>query len=355
VLIDAVGVEKSCKTESRPLEKLPTVPLKDLMMGVAMGHRDEDTVLSLANRLVRLAKQLDDKAKARIEKHTGGVAIGELGKALIVALDPDKVVATAIANAKSKGISRTEDSLLKDELDQARAQCIASACLPFDKPELRDEIDSARREREQVIDHVNLDQVTFAGFSAQAETQAKKVIETFADYIKAHKDEIGALSFFYQQPYQRRTLTFDMIEELHDTLSRPPLMLTTERLWSAYARVQANNVKGVETKRQLTDLVSLIRFAIGLDTELKPFKDQVDKRFQEWIFRHNAQRATAFTTDQTEWLRLMKDHIASSCCITRDDFDYAEFANKGGLQKAWALFGKELDGVMAEMNEGLVA
>ena len=68
VLIDAVGVEKSCKTESRPLEKKPGVPLKDLLQGVAMGSRDDDTVLSLANRLVRLNKQLDDKAKARIEK-----------------------------------------------------------------------------------------------------------------------------------------------------------------------------------------------------------------------------------------------------------------------------------------------
>jgi len=106
VLIDAVGVEKSCKTESRPLERKPTVPLKDLMMGIAMGHRDEDTVLSLANRLVRMAKQLDDKAKARIEKHSGGIAIGELGKALIVALDPDKVAATALRSRLESTIPR---------------------------------------------------------------------------------------------------------------------------------------------------------------------------------------------------------------------------------------------------------
>jgi type I restriction enzyme R subunit len=33
---------------------------------------------------------------------------------------------------------------------------------------------------------------------------------------KQHKDEIAALSFFYQQPYQRRALTFDMIEDLHE-------------------------------------------------------------------------------------------------------------------------------------------
>ena len=355
VLIDAVGVEKSLKTESRPLEKKPTVPLKDLMQGVAMGSRDDDTVLSLVNRLVRLAKQLDDKAQSRIEKASGGIPIGALGKALIAALDPDAIVAAALATAKAKGFTRDEDSLLPEELEAARAERVAAACAPFDKPELRDEIEAARRECEQIIDHINLDQVTLSDFSTQAEAHAQATIRNFTDYIAAHKDEIAALGFFYQQPYQRRSLTFDMIEELHERLAKPPLVLTTERLWGAYARVQASQVKGADRKRQLTDLVSLVRYALGLDAELKPFADEVDKRFQTWIFRHNAQRATAFTPEQTEWLRLMKDHIASSCSIGRDDFDYAELADKGGLQKAWGLFGRELDTLMAEMNEELVA
>ena len=355
VLIDAVGVEKSLKTESRPLEKKPGVALKDLLHGVAMGSRDDDTVLTLANRLVRLAKQLDDKALNRIEKISGGIPVAALAKGLISALDADAIVHTALSTAKAAGITRTEDTLLPAEIAVARAERVAAACAPFDKPELRDEIESARREREQLIDHINLDQVTFAGFSAQAEAQANAVIQTFADYLKQHQDEIAALDFFYQQPYQRRALTFEMIEDLHERLAKPPLLLTTERLWSAYARVQARQVKGADRKRQLTDLVSLVRFALGLDGELRPFADDVDKRFQAWIFRHNAQRGTAFTPEQTEWLRLMKDHLASSCHISREDFDFAELADKGGLQKAWGLFGEELDGLMREMNEELVA
>ncbi|MCB2027744.1 MAG: hypothetical protein KDH18_03085 [Rhodoferax sp.] len=358
VLIDAVGVEKSLKTESRPLEKKPGVALKDLLQGVAVGHRDDDTVLSLANRLVRLAKQLDDKAQSRIEKISGGIPVGELGKSLIAALDPDAIVQAALATARASGITRSEDSLMPEEIEAARARRVAAACAPFDKPELRDAIETARREHEQLIDHINLDQVSFSGFSAQAEAQAKAVIQNFADYIRQHKDEIAALGFFYQQPYQRRALTFEMLQELHEHLCKPPLMLTTERLWSAYARVQASAVQGLGSKRQLTDLVSLLRFALGLDGEdakLAPFADEVDKRFQAWIFRHNAQRGTAFTAEQTEWLRMMKNHIASSCSIGRGDFDYAELADKGGLQKAWGLFGKELDALMDEMNEELVA
>jgi type I restriction enzyme R subunit len=355
VLIDAVGVEKSCKTESRPLEKKPGVPLKDLLQGVALGHRDDDTVLSLANRLVRLAKQLDDKQKARIEKVSGGVPVGTLAKALIDALNPDAIVDAALATARAKGITRSEDTLLPEEIRAARDTRVAAACAPFDAPALRDQIETARREREQLIDHINLDQVTFSGFSAQAEAQAQKTIQTFTDYLRQHRDEIAALGFFYQQPYQRRVLTLAMIEDLHERLSKPPLMLTTERLWSAYARVQANQVKGTDTRRQLTDIVSLLRFALGMESELKPFADTVDKRFQEWIFRHNAQRGTAFTPEQTEWLRLMKEHIASSCSISRDDFDYAELAAKGGLQKAWGVFGQELNTLMTELNEVLVA
>jgi type I restriction enzyme, R subunit len=355
VLIDAVGVEKSLKTDSRPLEKKPGVALKDLLQGIAIGQRDDDTVLSLANRLVRLARQLDDKAQARIEKASGGVPVGELGRALINALNPDGIVDTALATARAKDIARSEDTLTEAELAAARAQRLAAACAPFDRPELREQIESARREREQLIDHINLDTVTFAGYSAQAESEAQAVIARFADYIAAHREDIDALNFFYQQPYQRRALTFDMIEDLHETLSRPPLLLTNERLWAAYARVQGTRVSGGDTRRQLTDLIALVRFALGLDDELRPFAEQVDRRFQEWIFRHNAQRATAFTPEQTDWLRLIKDHIASSCRIERDDFDYAAFAARGGLQKAWSLFGEQLDEVMTDMNEELVA
>lgn len=355
VLIDAVGVEKSLKTESRPLEKKPGVALKDLLQGVAIGHRDDDTVLSLANRLIRLDKQLDAKAHARITQASGGIPVSQLAKNLIAAVDPDQIVDTALATAQAQGITRSEDTLTEAEIEAARSQRVAAACSAFDSPELREHIESARREREQLIDHLNLDQTVFVGYSAQAQAQAEKVIQSFADYIRRHKDEIAALSFFYQQPYQRRQLTYDMIEDLHDALGRPPLLLTTERLWSAYARVQTSQVKGADRKRQLTDLIALVRFAIGLDSELKPFSDQVDKRFQEWIFRHNAQRTTAFSAEQTEWLRLMKDHIASSCGISRDDFDYAELADKGGLQKVWTVFGADLDGLLAEMNRELVA
>ena len=121
-------------------------------------------------------------------------------------------------------------------------------------------------------------------------------------------------------------------------------MLTTEApVERLCPRALESGERRDEPARQLTDLVSLLRFALELNgegAELKPFADEVDRRFQAWIFRHNAQRGTSFTPEQTEWLRLMKEHISSSCSVAREDFDYAELADKGGLQKAWGLFGK---------------
>jgi type I restriction enzyme R subunit len=355
VLIDAVGVEKSLKTDSRPLEKKPGASLDSLLKGIAVGSRDDDTVLSLGNRLVRLAKALDDKALAKIKQASGGLGLNDLARNLVTALDPDRIAADALDAAKAAGITRSADTLTADELDGARRQRVTAACRPFDDPKLRELIESARREREQLIDHLNLDTVVRSEFTGQAQANAEAAVQTFSDYLRDHRDEIAALGFFHAQPYRRRQLTFDMIEELHDALSRPPLMLTTERLWSAYARVREGKVRGADRKRQLTDLVALVRFALGLDDELRPFADSVDKRFQDWTFRHNASRTTAFTPEQMAWLRMVKDHIASSCSISREDFDYAPLADHGGLQKAWGLFGEQLDGLLAEMNEELVA
>ncbi|TEW52650.1 type I restriction endonuclease subunit R [Psychromonas algicola] len=362
VLIDAVGVEKSQKTESRPLERSPNLSMKDLLQGVAMGHRDDDTIQSLANRLTRLGKQIDKRGHDKIEKLTKK-SVAQLARELLTSLDPDAINQQALANAKQQGITRSEDSLTYNDRETAKQQLIDKACESFDNPDAREVIESARREREQLIDHINLDTVTYAGYSNQAEENAEKVIQSFKEFIEQHKEDIQALSFFYQQPYQRRPLTFSMLEELHETLNKPPLLLTTEKLWNAYERINSTNTskknKKANTQRQLTDIISLIKFAIGLDEELKPFAEHIDSKFKKWIFRHNAQRKTAFTEDQTNWLRLIKDHIAASCFIERDDFDYSPFSDHGGLQKVWGLFSSdnknELDSLMAEMNQELIA
>src|SRR5690606_17937065 len=97
VIVDAIGVTKSLKTASQPLITKPGVSLKDLAMGVMMGARDEDTVSSLAGRLARLDKQLDDKDRARISEKAGGKPLLLIVGELLDAINPDTIEQKALA------------------------------------------------------------------------------------------------------------------------------------------------------------------------------------------------------------------------------------------------------------------
>ena len=71
VIVDAVGVTRSIKTASQPLDTKPSVPFKDLAMGLMMGDRSQETASSLAGRLARLDHQLDAEDQAKIEQAAG--------------------------------------------------------------------------------------------------------------------------------------------------------------------------------------------------------------------------------------------------------------------------------------------
>jgi type I restriction enzyme R subunit len=56
-----------------------------------------------------------------------------------------------------------------------------------------------------------------------------------------------------------------------------------------------------------------------------------------------------------EWLHMIRDQIAKSYHLDRDDLELAPFDGKGGLGKMYQLFGAEMDSVLDELNEVLAA
>jgi hypothetical protein len=87
---------------------------------------------------------------------------------------------------------------------------------------------------------------------------------------------------------------------------------------------------------------------------LAPFADSVSERFDEWL-RDKAKAGTVFAQEQLAWLNLMRDQIATSITIERDDLDLAPFNQRGGLGKAHELFGEQLSMLLDELNEALAA
>lgn len=347
VIVDAVGVTKSKKTDTRPLERKPSISMKELMMSVTMGAKDEDTLTSLANRVIRLNSQLTPKERTEFAAAVGTSASG-LAQRLLDAFDEDIIVAKAKV-LLSEDTEPTEDE--RERMNTAQAELIKAAVEPFCNPYARDYIENVRRSHEQIIDSVNLDTVLFAGFDADKQANADRVIKTFHDFIEENKDEITALRIIYDLRYKDRPMAIEKLKALYEKLKATGA--TVERLWDCYAIKQAEKVKR-GTAAQLADLVSLVRFEMGLSSTLVPFAEAVDHNFQQRVFRRNA-GAVHFTDEQMDWLRLIKDHIATSLSIEQSDLELSPFDRKGGLGRFYDVFGEQYEAVLLEMNIALVA
>lgn len=343
VIVDAVGVTKSKKTDTRTLERKPTVSMKELMMNVALGSKDEDTLTSLANRVIRLNSQMTPAERKSFAEKVGA-PVGHVAQRLLDAFDEDVIRNKAQAD---HGTTAPND----EQLNQAQKELIAEAVIPFYNPDARDFIENVRRSHEQVIDNVNIDTVTFAGYDTQREDNADRVIQTFREFIEENKDEIIALRIIYDQAYQDRPMAIEQLKALYEKLKARAI--TVERLWDCYAIKKPEKVKR-GTLAQITDLISIIRFEMGYADNLSPFADKVNYNFMQWTLKRNA-GAVHFTEEQMEWLRLIKDHIAISLSIEPRDLDLNPFDGKGGLGRFYDVFGDNYEQLLQEMNIELVA
>ena len=344
VIVDAVGVTKSKKSETRTLERKPSVSMKELMLNVALGARDADTLTSLANRVIRLNSQMSPSERKEFAQVVG-LPANQLAENLLNAFDED--VLTAQAQGKFQTHTPTEE-----QLQAVQREAAGQAAAPFCRPEVRDFIENVRRSHEQIIDNTNPDTLLFAGFDTQKEETADRVIRTFHEFIEENKDEIIALRILYSQTYRDRPMTIEKLKALYQKLRGKGV--TIERLWDCYVIKKPDKVKGSSTLRQLADLVSMIRFEMGQADSLQPFADKVNYNFQQWTFRRNA-GAVHFTPEQMEWLQLVKDHIATSLSIQTEDLDLSPFDRKGGLGRFYAVFGEQYEAILTEMNRELVA
>jgi type I restriction enzyme R subunit len=348
VIIDAIGVEKSRKTDSRPLERKPGLSLKQVLESVHLGATDEDMLSTLANRLVMLDKRMTDRERQGFTEKTG-LTIPQVVKRLLDAHDPDTVAAI------SDRVEREQPGAAPDDKEASFKEehntLIQAATAPFDDYAVRDYLVEVKRLQDQIIDNLNRDEILSLGWVKNTEESARALVDEFTAWMEAHRDEITALQIFYSQPYGQRRLTYKMIRELAEAITRSKPGLAPLAVWQAYEKLES----GVGSpKNELTAMVGLLRRIWGPDTVLTPWDKSVDKAFQEWVFRQQA-GALKYTEEQMDWLRMIKEHIATSFGIEREDFDYAPFNAAGGLGKMWQLFGDRTDALIDELNGVLAA
>jgi type I restriction enzyme R subunit len=126
------------------------------------------------------------------------------------------------------------------------------------------------------------------------------------------------------------------------------------RVWCAFEQTRNLKQRTGNTAKRFADLVPLVRFALEQQPMLEPFAESVHARFESWLAQ-KSDAGTTFTDDQRSWLDLIRDHIATSLSIEPEDFNYAPFNQRGGLGRAYQIFGDKLIPILEELNLELVA
>jgi len=330
VIVDCVGVCERDKTDSRPMDQKKSVSLDQLLQAVSLGNVEPEVLSSVAVRLARLDAQLSDAERAKVVAQAGGLGLKDLSRGIVQAMDPRE-----------------------DRSPQEAEAAMRHAVKPLSNPALRSLILALKQQKELVIDTVTQDRLLEADFSEAARERAQGIVQSFEAFIAQHRDEITALQILYNRP-TKAPLKFEDLKALADTLQAPPHLWTESQLWQAYAALDAANVKGASRRRILTDLVSLVRYAMHQENELVPYPEKVIANFKAWMAQQQAV-GKAFTDEQRWWLEKMAEHIASNLGLEAEDFGYAPFDQRGGLGRVHQLFGAELQRVIDELNRELAA
>ena len=337
VLVDAVGVTESLKHVSQPLERNRAIGFDRLIDDIAAGRRDDDVLSTLAGRLAALDRKIDDKDRAAIAKSAGGLDPKALANRLLDAVDPDAIERAAAARRVTP---EAAGNALKEE-----------ACRVFDDPALRQLLKDIKRATEIRIDTISTDAVVSSGYD---EARAQDTTGRFRRFLDEHRDTLVALQILYGRPHAARRLDRAAIEELRDTMRRPPWLLEPVDIWRAYKRLDDERVRGNPT-RALSDIVMLVRYALGQSSSLEPLPATIAGRFNLWLGREE-RAGRAYSEAQRAWLFAIRDFIAINVDISPEDLMEApDFAAQGGLVRAHALFGDRLRLLLDELPDVLTA
>jgi type I restriction enzyme R subunit len=269
---------------------------------------------------------------------------------LLNAHDPDRM--KEAEDVIRKDLQGQAPVVIESAIQQEKEKIVERAVDVFNNPELRNYIIDVRKKYDQVIDGINIDEITNIGWVKDQEAAAELTISNFTAWIEAHRDEITALQIFYGQPYRRRELTFKMIKDLYDKIKMEQPLLDPVTVWRSYEKL--DKVKG-SPKNELIALVSLIRKVSGIDQALTSYDKTVNNKYKDWLFKQNAGQHNRFSEEQMKWLDMIKEYVASSFHVGKEDFELDPFNKNGGLGKMWQLFGEKTDDIIEELNEVLAA
>ncbi|MEQ8142685.1 DEAD/DEAH box helicase family protein [Streptomyces sp. OP7] len=324
VIVDAIGVTENPKIDAAPLDRDPVQrqSLEKLLRNAGNGSITPDEVSTLAARLARLDKQIAEEDRLELEK-LAGQPLHRITRGMVDAVSVDAQEA-----AKAHGGEKAVYDLARQSVTPLTRS-----------KELRERILEIRRATDVVVDEVTADKLLHAGAVVIGRDDAEAVITSWRKYVQDHQDEIANFHRAYTDRSVSPAEIFNQLKEIARRLERPPHRWTPQGLWQAYEALGlASGGSGV--KHGPADLVSIVRFELGLDQELRPYREVIEERFVAWVSRQE-QAGVVLTDKQRWWLEQIAESVAKNVRFDTADLDHPPFTQRGGTDGYLADFGEE--------------
>ena len=340
VIVDAVGVTEHEFVDVTVIDRVKTIPLEKLLERAANHELTQDEAATLAARLARLNRRLTPSEADELDALSGS-SLEEITTALVRVTDAEALAEAIAAAPTNPDGTKDEAQAIRDFVQQVAAP-IAN------NPEFRQRILSIHKSHYLYRDEITPDVLIGAGGVPNLD-KAREYVTSWKQYLEDNKDEIVAIQMLYSTP-QGAQVSYDELRRLIDTIRLPHPEWTPEVIWKAY---QLLNKTDKAIQNQVADLVSLVRYTLGVMPELEPFADVVEQRYESWLLTQQ-QHGAQFTPEQQWWLDNIKNAICTGVSFSVEQLDVNPFTDHGGSMGFSQSFTNPVE-LLSELNQELSA
>ena len=187
----------------------------------------------------------------------------------------------------------------------------------------------------------------FVGYEVQDTVSSKQVerfgkydtaegyLEAFSRFVKENADKVDALSILLKRPRDWRPKA---LEELRRTLAQ-----------NQFDERKLQEAHKVASHKALADVISIVKHAAQAQEPVLTAEERVNQAMNKLAAKHH------FTTEQMQWLSLVREQLIKNLTIDEEDFDNTPLLQgRGGAAKAKRVFG-ELNLLVGQLNEAVAA
>lgn len=338
LLVDAVGVTDSPLVETKPLQPISQrrASLQQLLAKAASHSITTDEAAALSAQLAALNGQITEAERAELAA-AGGRSLHQIARTLADVTDEDAQEAARLAGGAA-----------------AQHALVVSAVAPLADPEFRARILSIRRKYDLPFDEHTQDVLLFVEARTLDRDGARQTVEDWRAYLEENRDLTTALQVAFSDPRRDPRAMYAQLADLARQIERPPHQWTPALLWDAYRKLGIAGGNGGH--KGVPELVAILRYELGLDSELHAYRSVIEKRLANWLARQE-QAGRRFTIDQRWFIDRIAAVIASRLHVTEDTLDDPPFTEYGGADGFCQAFGNDerAAALLAELNKELPA